>query len=112
MAQKLKIWDKKTDLYPQVGGKLTPEQIFSQWGWTERPDTIVVITENGGTLGSIDNLEILKNNYGITEIDNELAMRAVEAIWNAPPVTPPNPADANEAVVSRLDYLIMTGGTI
>lgn len=78
MTVKYTIWDKKSDLYPLVGGKLTPAQVFAKWGWTERPDSVVLITEQGGTLCSIDNLEILKGNFGIETADVKSAITEIE----------------------------------
>ncbi|ADY55146.1 hypothetical protein Sgly_0789 [Syntrophobotulus glycolicus DSM 8271] len=101
---KFKIWDRQTDLYPLVGGKLTPEQVYEKWGWTQSPSAVVLITEEGGVLGSIDNLAILKANHGITAEDTEQAIAEIEAIMNTPA---PEPVDQNEAIVARLDYMIM-----
>jgi hypothetical protein len=106
---KYTIWDKKTNLYPPVGGKLTPQDVFAKWGWAENPATTVVITETGGVLNSFDNLAILKTNYGITESDPVKAIKAIEDILNAPPPPPEPSAEvlASEAIVARLDYMIM-----
>lgn len=104
MTVKFKIWDKQSDLYPLVGGKLTPKQVFEKWAWTERPDTVVLITEEGGTLGSIDNLAILKSNYGITTDDVNEAIAQIELIMNT---LAPVPVDSTEAIIARLDYMIM-----
>lgn len=105
---KYTIWDKKSNLYPPVGGKLTPQDVFAKWGWAENPSATVVITETGGVLNSFDNLAILKTNYGVTESDPVKAIKAIEDILNAPPPPPAPPQpDASEAIVARLDYMIM-----
>lgn len=105
---KYTIWDKKRTLYPPAGEKLTAEKVFEKWGWAENPACTVVITEVEGTLQSFDNLGILKQIHGITESDPLKAIEALEAIVNAPPPPPAPPQpDASEAIVARLDYMIM-----
>lgn len=111
---KYTIWDKERTLYPPVGEKFTPEKVYERWGWAENPACIVVVSEIDGVLQSFDNLGILKQNYGITESDPEKAVALIEEILNAPPApiqeavaTTVSPVDMNEAIVARLDYLIM-----
>lgn len=105
---KYTVWDKERALYPPVGEKLTPEKVFEKWGWAENPACTVVITEIDGVLQSFDNLGILKQAHGITETDVTKAIEALEVIANAPPAPAPQPpVDASEAIVARLDYMIM-----
>lgn len=104
---KYTIWDKKRTLYPPMGQKITAEKAFEQWGWAENPSCTVVITEVEGTLQSFDNLGILKQIHGIEEKDSLKAIAALEAIVNAPPPPPPPSVDSSEAIVARLDYMIM-----
>jgi hypothetical protein len=104
---KYTIWDKKRTLYPPVGEKLTPEKVFEKWGWAENPSCTVVISEVNGVLQSFDNLGILKQNYSITESDPAKAVALIEEILNAPPPPPAPVVDTNEAIVARLDYMIM-----
>jgi len=101
------IWDKKRTLYPPVGEKLTPEKVFEKWGWAENPACTVVISEIDGVLQSFDNLGILKQNYSITESDPAKAVALIEELLNAPPPPPAPVIDTNEAIVARLDYMIM-----
>jgi hypothetical protein len=105
---KYTIWDKKRTLYPPVGEKLTPEKVFEKWGWAENPACTVVISEVDGVLQSFDNLGILKQNYSIAESNPVKAVALIEELLNAPPppAAPPQP-DASEAIVARLDYMIM-----
>lgn len=79
---KYTVWDRKSDLYPLVGGKLTPEQVFEKWGWTARPDATVLLIEQGGVLAAIDNLEILKHNHGISLADPLAAIAELERLQN------------------------------
>jgi hypothetical protein len=105
---KYTIWDKKRTLYPPVGEKLTAEKVFEKWGWAENSACIVVISEIDGVLQSFDNLGILKQNYSITESDPVKAVALIEELLNAPPPPPAPPQpDASEAIVARLDYIIM-----
>lgn len=111
---KYTIWDKERTLYPPVGEKFTPEKVYERWGWAENPACIVVVSEIDGVLQSFDNLGILKQNYNITESDPEKAVALIEEILNAPPAPIQEAAakaspqvDMNEAIVARLDYLIM-----
>jgi hypothetical protein len=105
---KYTIWDKKRTLYPPVGEKLATEKVFEKWGWAENPACTVVISEIDGVLQSFDNLGILKQNYSITESDPVKAVTLIEGILNAPPPPPAPPQpDTNEAIVARLDYMIM-----
>jgi len=104
---KYTIWDKKRTLYPPVGEKLTPEKVFEKWGWAENPACTVVISEVDGVLQSFDNLGILKQNFSVTESDPVKAVAIIEDILNAPPPPPAPVIDTNEAIVARLDYMIM-----
>ncbi len=104
---KYTIWDKKRTLYPPVGEKLTPEKVFEKWGWAENPACTVVISEVDGVLQSFDNLGILKQNFSVTESDPVKAVALIEDILNAPPPPPAPVIDTNEAIVARLDYMIM-----
>ena len=101
---KLELWDKKSDLYPLVGGKQTPTDIFAAHGWTENPAAKVVIEVTGGVWGSIDNLEILKHNFNIETDDDEEALRLIEAILNTPP--PPEAPINNGAYDEFIEGLL------
>jgi hypothetical protein len=104
---KYKVWDRQTDLYPLVGGKLTPQDVYEKWGWTENPNTVVLITEEGGVLGSIDNLGILKANYNITTEDVQEAIAQIEAIQNTPPQEEPSDTERLAAAIEFQNLLAM-----
>lgn len=98
---KLKIWDKQSDIYPPAGKKMTPEDVFAEWGWTEDPDSIVVLTMMGQTCGAIDNLEVLKSIHGVDTEDPEQAVAEIEAILNSPPPSEPTP---EERIAAALEF--------
>lgn len=96
------IWDKKRPLYPPVGPAWTPEEVFRQYGWAANSAAVVIISECGGTLQSLDNLEGLKEVHGITTTDVGQAVVAIEAAEKARRTAPPPPPPAVSGDVAAI----------
>lgn len=103
-----KIWDRESTLYPPAGGQVfTPEVMEEQYPWIRNPQSVVVISEVGGVLQSVDNLEILKANYGVTNADPEEALAEIEAKLEEQRQAQQSYVDPNESILANLQYIGM-----
>lgn len=99
----LTIWDKTSSLTLPNGVLNSAEEIFTKFPFTRTGVTVLEFLPNG-TVGGIDDLEILKGVHNITEATVEGALAAIVEKRNAPPEPVPAP---NEELNAKLDYLIM-----
>ena len=105
--QRLKIWDKQSDLYPVSGGKKTPEEVFEMYGWTEHPDITVVVDDTYGIWRGTFNLAAEKARYGIETDDDNEAVRQLEAIFYAssPEPAPPVVSVSEQFIGGMLEVI-------
>lgn len=89
---KIEFWDKKTPLTAPDGSVLTPADVFRQFPVGEGDDVVLeYLPHDESRVGAIDNLAILRGNYGILEdVPNEDALLKIREIRSA---APPETAD-------------------
>lgn len=85
MAKRYAIWDKVSDIYTPVGGKLTAGEWIAQYGWINAPGAVPVVAAGPINGALIDELGQMKNRYeqqGCTFTEgmtNQEVLDAIEA---------------------------------
>jgi len=98
----MRFWDKQEGgIYPN-GKQVTKEEIFEEFPFTALVPHVVFEYLPNGFIGGIDDLDILKNVYGITEEDPQTALDQIIYIREHPPEPEPQ-ADINAFIFGILE---------
>ena len=84
MANTLRIWDKTTNLTNQLGEAIDHQEAVKRYGAAALANKTVVEINPSGILMAIDDLDVLKDVYGIPDglSDDETLAAIVEARIN------------------------------